>query len=442
MADPEAALANYLDQRETRSPEAKLDAFLASKPPVEGKPEGGDPREKFYQGFTDWLTGGGLTSSLKKTVTERIPADIASKVKAANDLVTGNIPQPSPTDALSLSLPGGGTAVSRVGAMAMGKMMENPSADVVTNLKTAAKGAALPAALEVAVPVAGKVWRSLPGAKSRIAGQDAARVGEWMEKHTDLPAVRTAEEMRTMAAGPGLEAAGAAKEQRVGLIERLIGNQPLTITLPSGAQQMTLREANAELSRIGDMMRGIRPLDPRYKDIALKDAYGQVANDIRAGIAGYDPNVAAPLWDIAQEGYRKSRRALDLIRTPNAYRAYPNETQFNTPKLQERIAAPDQEARLTKAFGAQGFDELADALLRGGTLGTKDQLAWGQGRASDALRMLLEMRGGTPALLGAIPKTIAPNLTSRYTGRQPYSADATTQLLLDLAGQRATGGAR
>ena len=391
------------------------------------------------------------------------------------------------------------------------------------------------ALLEGAIPVVGAMLRWSPGAKGRIAADDAARFGQWLEGQTGgTIKVRTAEEMRAVASGPGRTALGDAKEVAVGFIEdRVLGGG--LIRVPAlGGEPMTLRAANLELSKIGARAFSKNPLERTVEGIDQRKLYGEIAEQIREGIitterelaraavaAGQEtigrasqralpppsgptvagpnrtfevlptgpgggtgkksikvarevpgeppgpqwqpqpnefapppmpsvaesggplvgretdlaPSLGAAVWDVTQENYKRGLAALKLLERRSTYRMYSDDIQFNTPALQEFIAIPRNEAMLRNKLGDEGFEKLADTLLRGGKVGTKDILAWGKGDARDAVRMLLEMRGGTGAILGAIPKTVFPNLASRYAGRTPFQASPTTQGLIDIVGQ-------
>src|SRR5439155_15496343 len=107
------------------------------------------------------------------------------------------------------------------------------------------------AAMEAASPVLGKVLRSLPGAKGRIAARDAAGYGQQMgQQSPPLAGAQTAEDLRTLAAGPGQQALGTAKGAANQAIAQGIGARNALSIPSSGPNPMTLQEANDALSAI------------------------------------------------------------------------------------------------------------------------------------------------------------------------------------------------
>lgn len=388
------------------------------------------------------------------------------------------------------------------------------------------------AAGETAASVVGKVLRSMPGAKGRIAAADAERFRAGLPADLQAateaaPGATTTERLRSVAAGPGREAIGQTKEGAVQAIESLIGDRPIRIPSLSD-QPMSLRDANLRLSEIGAKAFSRNPLDRTVQGIDQRQLYGQVANEIRAGIAEAEnayrqglaaartaataqgtrralpsltepavpgpagrwegrnvsprqgvertletaeaavtgrpalvpspdtPSTTVPLetrwpervgtpvepgvpmavassvtsgasrgaalWDQAQARYKGSLALLRLLENPRAFRSFSDEVQFNTPALQTRTAEPKVERFLRDKLGDQGYEALVAGLTRpGGRAGLVDKLAPGQGRASDALRMLMEGRGGTASVLAALPRTVLPNFSSRYAGAAPYA---------------------
>src|SRR5687767_8734938 len=185
---------------------------------------------------------------------------VSDVTQTAKDAYSG-FTDPKLSTVLPMVAPGA-TALMRVGAFGAGKMLDEPSTDPMQNLGTAAKGAAIPAALEAAVPFLGKVVRSLPGMKGRIAGQDAARYGETMEKLSPpLAGARTADDLRSLAAGPGQAQLGAAKGAANQDISTSIGARN-ALDLPSTGQTgLTLQQANDTLSEISARAFSKNPLD-------------------------------------------------------------------------------------------------------------------------------------------------------------------------------------
>lgn len=171
-------------------------------------------------------------------------------------------------------------------------------------------GAAVAEGLGALGPLAGLLRRSTAAGKSAIAADDAARVGTTMgDVAPTLYPGTTAGAMQRTAEGQGLERIGAGKEEVISEIERIIGGRPISVPTVSDAP-LSLRAANGKLSEIGDMMRGIRPIDPRYGDADLKQLYGRVAEEIKRGIAGaefgYNRGLAGARADWTAQTQRKA----------------------------------------------------------------------------------------------------------------------------------------
>mgnify|MGYP001612449813 FL=1 len=305
---------------------------------------------------------------------------------------------------------------------------------------------------EVLGPVLSKVFRSLPGMKARIAGHDAAKFGMEMERLAPpLGGARTAEDIRALAAGPGREALGQAKEQAVQQIEARLGQlQPVLypwqpgyaapghMIMPSlGNRAMTLREANDALSEIGARAFSKNPLDRTFQGVDQRRLYGRIEKEIEQGLRGLDPTGGAlQLWQPAQQTYKAGLALMRETGRKGAFRTGAD-LQFNTPAFQRRLADPRVEADLRKRFGDVGFERLRDRMLRGGAPGEVDVLAPGSGRMSQAAGEILRGKGGAPQIPALLLRTPLPNLGSTYAGRPPYTLPPALQTILDLALQKA-----
>lgn len=457
---------------------------------------------------------------------------------------------------LPLTLPGGGTVVSRLGAIAAGSMLDNPQPTYAGNLGAAAKDVAIPAALEAAVPVLGKILRSTEWGRGFVNRSDARRFGQAVaDVAPTLQPGTTATALQHTAEGAGLARLGAAKEATVQDIERrLAGGQLSTFTpsgeipmpslatstqvsaggpsravapepaawLPSytipghvstdpllhgpragspvdviygapttagvprdmfvpgeraavrvgpdpllpqpptggaqaaaelygggatqlsnvpitvGRSTMSLREANAALSEIGDMLAGRRALDPRFKDVDLVALYGQIAQDIEAGIAQVAGPEALRQWQSAQAAYRAGRAILDLINRPGLFR----QGQFTLAELQRVLKDPEVRASLAKSLGGNlatgenlaAYNRMVDAITRGAGAGMVDELA---GKAPG----LFSGRGsyGAWRVPVEVVRWLLPNASTQYVGRRPFTIPPALQAVLDVALQRAGG---
>src|SRR3990167_5170933 len=189
-----------------------------------------------------------------------------------------------------------------------------------------------------------------------------------------------------------------------------------------GEPSITLRDANARLSEIGDMMRGIKPLDPRFpKDVDLRQLYGAVADDITQGIEAVAGPTVAGQWTRAQAQYRAGRGLLDeiLSRSPLS-----KQGQFNIQDIQRTLRTPAKRAQIAKDLGGNlgtgagtgPYRALEDVVTRGAGAGMVDRVA---GEAPG----LLSGRGsyGMWRVPAEAMRFLFPNAPARYVaapGRQ------------------------
>lgn len=385
----------------------------------------------------------------------KTPGRMIEGVKNALTGAAETFANPKPSTTLPLTLGPGSTIVSRLGSIAAGKMMDQPSTDWWENLKTGAKGVVgdwekpmtmltSPAAMEAAFPAAGKVFRSTaPGARA-VNAADARNFGETAaDVAPTLKPGTTANAMQRTAEGQGLARIGAGKEAAVQDAEAAIkmANPTRTkgeIPIPSmGSPYMPLRDANAELSSIGDQMRGIKPLDPRFpKDVNLKVEYGKLAEDIKNGIATIAGPDAAAKWTAAQGAYRAGREISgEMLSRPNLFR----QGEFTMAELQRWLKNPTNRADLARSLGGDlstgqnlgAYNRLVGEITRGAEPGMVDQLA---GRAPG----LFSGRGsyGSWRVPLEAVRRVLPNASSSYVGRVPYSPSPATQTIADILTER------
>lgn len=424
-----------------------------------------------------------------KAVPGRALADVkgvGSAIGNAASAVT-NLEEPLPRTPLSTALPlvaggPGSSVVTRLGAMAAGKMLDNPSTDPMENLTNALKGVVgdwrkplsmvtSPATMEAIFPAAAKVFRSTGPGRRAINAADAENFGTAAgEVAPTLQPGMTAPAMQRTAEGQGLARIGAGKEAAVSDIEAALNAAPAQtphftnaqgqgfvrgaqpgqwaparlqgeIPIPSVGRNMTLRDANAELSSIGDQMRGIKPLDPRFpRDVDLRAEYGRLADDIRNGVAQVAGPDAAAQWTAGQGAYRAGREISgEMLSRPNLFR----QGEFTLAELQRWLKNPDNRAELARSLGGNlgtgqnlgPYNRLTSEIQRGAPVGMVDQLA---GQAPG----LLSGRGsyGSWRVPLEMIRRVLPNASSSYVGRVPYTVPASAQTLADIGAERA--GAR
>lgn len=400
----------------------------------------------------------------------RVLEDVKSKAVSTADWLRN----PKMADVLPM-LAGGpkSTAALRIGGAVAGRLMDQPPASLEEGAKTAA-GAWPTAVLEAAVPVFGKVLRSLPnnpfiGGRANIAAQETARTGQVAaEISPGLQPGLTVQELR-QAAVQAPKRLGTAKEEAVTRLESSLATatdptvprsgrsfpDPLKdytetgpiapagkFMVPSAnpTQAMTLREANEELSRVGDMIRGRTPLDPKYSQANLTQVYGQIAQDIESGLMRLGGQHAVDAWKTLQGEYKSGRALIKPFQTGAAYRPgqTASEMELNTPFLQRWLLNPKNEAALRSRLTDQQFQSLAHALTGGGGVGSASVLA-PSANVTGALMEILRGKGGATQIPALVPRTLLPQLGSRYAGTPPYTTPPALQTILDLAGQKGAG---
>jgi hypothetical protein len=283
----------------------------------------------------------------------------------------------------------------------------------------------------------GKVARSLPGAKGRIAADDAAAyAGEMGRQSPPLAGAQTVQDLQRFAQGEGRQRIGDAKEGIIRQIEAMTGNAPLSVPA-AGPNNMTLREVNDILSEVGARMKN--PLERTFQGRDQTQLYGQIRSQLDAALAATHPD-APGLFNTAQSDYAKGMSLLRPLQQQNAYRLSPGDTQFNTPAIQRSLQNPKNAAGMRNKLGDADYEALLNVMTRGAGQG-QDVLASGRGGMLDALQQTIGRgtNSGAMGYLGVPLRTALPNIGSQYTGRRPFSLPPQIQELLDVALQRKAG---
>jgi len=406
--------------------------------PVEEPPQGWGARLNATLGTASGKVGDWLRYI--DTVGGRLPGT------PAGSFVTPGMANPVPrnlTEAgaqLAQAAVPGGNAALRIGAQALGGEVGNQIAGGPTG-QGALEGGGSALAGELIGGGLGYVARGLPGAKGRIAAQDAAAYGTEMGRQSPpLAGAQSVQDLRGLAQGAGKAQLGAAKERTVQDIEGLIGGAqtPLSVPALSRDRNLTLREANDLLSEIGARAFSRNPLDRTFQGVDQRKLYGQIASELDAALGAAHPEAPA-LWQQAQADYKRGLALLRPLQQQNAYRLSPNDVQFNTPAMQRFVQNPRNAALLRNKLGDADYEALVNVLTRGAGQG-QDILASGRGGMLDAFRQTFGRgtNSGAAGYLGVPLRTLLPNIGSEYVGRQPYSFPPALQQILDLAVQRGT----
>src|SRR3972149_6614819 len=339
-------------------------------------------------------------------------------------------------------------------------------------LTGAALGAGTSALGEAGGAGANKLLRSLPGMKRAINLRDVRSVGETVgEIAPPLRGATTVGGVREMAAGGGLANLGQMKESAVRQIERVIGPTARFEMLSLGGSAMTLREANDRLSEIGARAFSRNPLDRTFQGIDQRQLYGEVARDIRRGIARAERGMAEGIEATAAGmTERAGRRALppgggqsvagparrfEACTLPEVGAVIPRvpavrETPREAGEATLAAAAPPAQqtsargTALSRLLGRPGLID-DNGMLRMEVLqrAVKDPrtMAWlrnklGPGNFEKLAQTVTRGGGGGGGGPAARPKTLLPNVGARYAGTPPFTRPRSLQTLLDLALER------
>lgn len=145
-----------------------------------------------------------------------------------------------------------------------------------------------------------KVLRSAPGAKTRIAEEDARNLRRFAEETSpplagaQTPGVKTAgEQLNAMAAGPGKDALGRGKEAVARQIDNMLAGNLLDVPALS-SRPVTFREASAMLTELGEGMRHMDILDPALRQRVVSAEYGRAITQLKEALDRAQLGVGQP----------------------------------------------------------------------------------------------------------------------------------------------------
>lgn len=154
------------------------------------------------------------------------------------------------------------------------------------------------------------------------------------------------------------------------------------------------------------------PLTRNIRGLDERELRQRAVAAITAELIRHDPSgEAAMAWERARGNYASGKNWQDLL-GPGAFK----QGQLNTPTVQSRFQKGD--ARIIGQTG-DSYDTIQRTLFRGAPSDVRDELVPGGGHLLDTLRMILQRKGGSAAVLGAPVTTLAPNLASKYVGQTP-----------------------
>ena len=307
--------------------------------------------------------------------------------------------------------------------------------------------------------VAGKLARSIPGARRQINFTDAAKTAEIIG---DLvPALReiakTPEGLKRAAIGAvvkgdktALNLIGDRYVEKLTEVGHMIHNNKLT--LPTLAEQIPVTPTPPLYGPTGRLLTTSTPA-PTYKLMTLTEAVDKLKDLGYAGYAGTKDNPATrtiqglssrELWQGALDDIKRElmkfnptgeaviafeaartewalgRSFLALLRNPGTFRGVPDGVEFNMNGLREAFERSFY--KFQRSLMSSDLDRFSTVLYRGAPIGSVDILPPGAGRVTDALTNVFGRgAGGSPSALSVPLRTILPNIGAQYTGRPPLS---------------------
>jgi hypothetical protein len=273
---------------------------------------------------------------------------------------------------------------------------------------------------EGALALVGKGMRSLPGAAARITRQDTERLGQAIGEISDpLKGATTAKDIQRLAGGVGQRRLSAAKEQIVQTIEKATGNPRFSLASFGDDAQLTLREANAAMTKLGHQAFGGK------KNPELIQQYHAMERELFSALDGFDPQLAQ-LYKHAQQEWMKGTYLLNFLSLQPMYKETSKGVEMAIPYAQKRVSAPKGAKTLTDKLGADDYAKLVATLKRGATEGADVM----RSTSPFSLRGLLASGGlgaagglaGGPVGVGlAAAPYVLPNALSTYVGQAPYA---------------------
>lgn len=286
--------------------------------------------------------------------------------------------------------------VTRMGMMAAGNMMNNPSESPMENLTNAGKGVFNPSA-PLSSPLLSEVGAGMLG---KLMGRgDAQAAGQWLKSSVNpsFAGYDTPEKLRALsiigrgkeAMPEGLQILKAQQEQAYGQIDNLIQKAPGTFNLKmvqSPADPSTLvtfTQARKELGLLYDKAYrppvGVAPGDWKQTQMAARDAHSEALQTLKADLDKIEPSgQAGQLFDAARDNWKRGKQALDMIAQGfKPGQAASNEITFDTKGIQDFLNT-SKKGRLAKVkLGDAAFEGAVNTFMRGAPLGTTDTAAQG-----------------------------------------------------------------
>jgi len=209
---------------------------------------------------------------------------------------------------------------------------------------------------------------------------------------------------------------------------------------PSPNGTFSPQQAERLLAELGDAAfkgEAASPIARGIGGLELRKLYGQAVNETTAGL----PAPAGDILSGTRRAFAGGNALMEGLREPQAFQGLPNRIMLNTPALGQYLST--NRAELESKLGPDGYRALANAILAGGQVGTRDILAPGSGSPLAALAQVYGRgQGGAPQIIGSVLRTGLPNLGSEYTGRAPFTLNPQIQALMDYLGLRGMEQAR
>lgn len=338
-------------------------------------------------------------------------------------------------------------------------------------------------AMEVGGAIGSKLARSGHGAKQFIAEERMRDIAAGMREHAPgleaVGPIEKAVDIKKYGGPEGKAALGQAKEQAIQAAEldmsetihrqtgmTLVPSEiPLWTEAPApgvplkpriggwggpGRREVTLREANEQLSQLYEDAYGVRSwergIDTRQAQLDYRDLSARIETAMgHGGIYNVPTPKAAGIFRQAQNEYKAGRGFGDLTNESALYRQFPSGEQIQPDQLaiiMQRPAVRDElinrlggldPGSTTTGPGVRKYQDFLRTVLRGQASGA-GAVVQGAGRSLDAPMDLTRGSRGSGLLATFGLRFAAPNIGAQYPGVQPRQVPNAAQIILDLLG--------
>lgn len=235
------------------------------------------------------------------------------------------------------------------------------------------------------------------------------------------------------ALAPGATVMGPALLDAYAAMPQLARDRLIGAVAPSG---FTPRQAQEVIAWLGSKAFTEAPLGQGVGKVPQQKLWADALNET---VTGLGP--AGQKFLEIRAPYAGGMQYLDMLRAggDGPFRSYGNRLNLDENAVRRYVSANRME--LQDKLGPDGFAALMKA-LGGAQPGTRSVMAPGAGGVSDAMAQVYGRgQGGAPQILGSLLRTALPNIGYEAAGRAPYTLPPALQAILDVGLQKAGGAA-